>query len=214
MRSIAMKILKKIKRPVFGISMFFLTAYIPVLIMVYCPCWYKFICLFHIRCGKMSKHLVSKFISELTGFFLHRGELTTYWSIKEKIHLLEVRTILDSLAVLAVVFIVLFLLTLKKKNLLAQARLNVFITGSLIILIPFFQIFWESIFHPLLFDNNMWLNTPKDVSFYIMPGVFFKYSMVFFIITTIAINVIIWLFLRKKIYSGAGNNSADQDTAI
>ena len=127
--------------------------------------------------------------------------VTTRWSVKERIHLLEVRIILDTIAIMAVVFIILFFLTLEKKNLSAQAKLNIFITSGLIILIPFFKVFWKGVFHPLLFANMLWLNTPKDVSFYIMPGVFFKYSMIFFIFATVVINGAIWFYSRRKKYT-------------
>lgn len=171
-------------------------------------------CLFHTRCGKMNKQLATRFIKELTSFFIHTGELTTYWSAKEKYHLIEVRNILDILAMTAVVFIILFFLTVQRKNLSTQARLNVFITSGLVVLIPFFNIFWTGVFHPLLFKNDLWLNTPKDVSFYIMPGVFFKYSMVFLIIATIIINGAIWFFFRKKSATKSGISSIEEEMVV
>lgn len=146
----------------------------------------------------MRKQLAERFLSELTGFFLHTRELTTHWSVKEKYHLLEVRNILDTLALTAIIAVILLFLTFEKKRLAYQAKLNVFVTGSLIVLIPFFKFFWRDVFHPLLFNNKLWLNTPRDVSFYIMPGVFFKYSMIFFVFAAIAINAAIWFVFRHK----------------
>lgn len=130
MRFFSNRMLKKIKRLTFGFSIFFLTAYLPVCFMVYCPLWYKFMCLLYDRCDKMNKQLVERFISELTGFFLHTSELTAYWSAKEKYHLLDVRNILDTLALMAIAAIFLLFFTLEKNRITSYAKLNIFVTGS------------------------------------------------------------------------------------
>jgi hypothetical protein len=166
--------------------------------MAYCPLWYKLTCLFHPLCNFIGKAKASLFIRELTGFFLHIDKLKSGWSAKERFHLDEVRNILDVLFILVVLSIVFFMLTIRKIELSKLARFNVFISASFIIFIPFFKLFWRSIFHPLFFNNLYWLNTPRDVSFYIMPRIFFKYSMIFFISLTLVINLTIWLLSRKK----------------
>ena len=72
------------------------------------------------------------------------------------------------------------------------------IIALLALIIPFFGTFWRDVFHPLLFDNDLWMNNKYDLSYYIMPRVFFKYTVALLVVVCFLINISIWLGLRSK----------------
>jgi uncharacterized membrane protein len=165
--------------------------------MCYLPQWYTAICKLHPRCDFIGRENARILIDDLTGFFLHQNELPPIWTQKEKTHLSEVRSILDTLAAIFVVAVFGFVLTFNKKKITKTILVNMAIILALSTLLLFFKFFWVKVFHPLLFSNDFWMNTPYDRSFYIMPGVFFKYSMIAFFIGVFIINAVIWSFNRK-----------------
>jgi hypothetical protein len=190
---------KKIKNFLFRLSLFYLALYIPMAFMVYCPMWYTFNCRLHPGCEFIRMENAEKYIHELTGFFMHRGELkSAEWSFKEKFHLSEVRNNFDGMALFALICVILLAVTFNRHKLPGAARVNLIIVLSLLILIPFFTFFWMEIFHPLLFKNNFWESNRYDRSFYIMPVVFFKHSLVFLIASSSLINGLTWFISRKK----------------
>ncbi len=69
--------------------MFYLTLYLPIALMSYCPQWYAFNCNLHPRCKFIGYSNALRYIDELTGFFLHRNSLTNDWTSKERLHLVE-----------------------------------------------------------------------------------------------------------------------------
>ncbi|HLP45003.1 MAG TPA: hypothetical protein VK469_03615, partial [Candidatus Kapabacteria bacterium] len=79
-------------------SLLYLTLYIPFAFMVYFSPWYRLNCRIHPISQRIPTEKASVYINELTGFFLHRNQLETTWSAKEKFHLSEVRGIFDFLA--------------------------------------------------------------------------------------------------------------------
>jgi glucan phosphoethanolaminetransferase (alkaline phosphatase superfamily) len=139
-----------------------------------------------------------RFIDELTGFFLHMGQLNGNWTAKERFHLLEVRGILDVAACIAGICILLLIVTYNRSILPFYSTVNLLIILSLLILLPFFKFFWVKIFHPLFFSNNLWLNNSFDRSFYIMPGVFFKHSLIFLVSSAALLNGFVRVFARKR----------------
>lgn len=72
-----------------GFSLLYLTLYVPTAFMAYSPLWYNLNCMIHPGCKYIGNARASKYIDELTGFFLHLGELASGWTTKEKIHLGE-----------------------------------------------------------------------------------------------------------------------------
>ncbi len=189
--------LKKIKNALFGVNLFYLTMYVPIALMTYFPLWYTLNCKLHPRCRMIGYENALKYIDQLTGFFFHAGALPYGWTTKEKLHLAEVRDILDILALTAVISIVILAVTFHRSKIAVYARLNLVIILSLLVLVPFFKTFWVQVFHPLLFDNDLWRNNFLDRSYYIMPGVFFKHSMILFISTSALINIFLWFAFKK-----------------
>lgn len=188
---------KKIGTTLFGISLFYLGLYIPVTLMTYFPQWYTFNCKLHPRCNNIGYPLAQKYIDELTGFFLHKNDLTGDWTAKEKLHLAEVRDILDVLSMMAIICIVLLIFLFNRAAISKCARVNTIIILSLLLLLPFFKTFWLKIFHPLLFDNNLWKNNYLDCSYYIIPRAFFKHSIIFLVAFSSILNWILWFSFRR-----------------
>jgi hypothetical protein len=185
------------KNILFGLSFFYLGLYLPITLMTYFPQWYIFNCNMHRRCDYIGYSRALKYIHELTGFLIHKNPLSNDWSVKERMHLAEVRDILDILAVTAIIGIVLFILFFKRAKISKYALVNLVIIGFLLLMVPFFKVFWQKVFHPLLFDNNLWKNTYADISYFIMPRVFFKHSMIFMILFSSLLNGFLWIFFKK-----------------
>jgi uncharacterized membrane protein len=181
-----------------GVSLTYITIYLPVALMAYLPHWYFLVCKLHPGCDFIGQSITKNWINELTGFFLHINQLAPGWSAKEKIHLLEVRNIFDIMGFMAIAAVILFVISFNKKNLSTAAFINMVVILSLIALLPFFKFFWIKIFHPLLFDNDLWRNKPFDRSYYLFPSVFFKYSAIFLIVVSSTINGFTWIISRKK----------------
>ena len=166
----------------------------------YSSSWYKLVCNFHNRCEKYGINNSYKKIDELTNYFIHNGVLLDKWSSKEKLHLEEVRGIFDKMFLIGI-FTIIFLVVNRKDfyNLNKFSKVNILIICCFFLIIPFFGKFWRDVFHPLIFDNNLWLNNRLDVSFYIMPRKFFKITVGFIFSFCLITNLLIYLYTRKKI---------------
>jgi integral membrane protein (TIGR01906 family) len=155
-------------------------------------------CGWHNRCEQIGNERAIEGINELASYFRHQGELNSFLTQKEKLHLKEVRGIFDKMFILGLVSLVILLLAYNRKRMSRYALINAVIIIALLILLPFFGTFWRDIFHPLLFDNDLWMNNKYDLSFYIMPREFFKYTVALLIILCFSINLALWLGLRSK----------------
>lgn len=193
------KKVKKVKNILLGGSLFYLTVYLPIVLMTYFTWWYTFNCQFHRRCTIIGYSNALRYIGELTDFFLHKNSLGAGWTAKEKLHLVEVRDILDALALIAVLCIVLLVFTFDRSKISTYALVNLVIVLLISLSLPFFKTFWTEIFHPLLFDNDLWKNNYLDRSFYLMPRIFFKHSMIFLISVLSLLNGIAWISFKKRI---------------
>jgi len=188
----------RIKSILLFISLLYLTFYIPMTLTFYLPVWMNMNCEWHGRCQVIGIERVESGINELAAFFRHQGELDSFLTDKEKLHLKEVRGIFDTMFFVGFLSILGIIFTYKRKLVSRFALINAAIIICLLIVLPFFGTFWHDIFHPLLFDNDLWQNNRYDLSYYIMPRVFFKYTVGLLIILCFFINIIIWLALRKK----------------
>ena len=189
--------MKRIKNTLLGCSLFYLTLYLPIALMTYFPQWYTFNCKLHPRCEVIGYSSALKCIDELIDFFLHKNLLSAEWTVKEKLHLAEVRDILDVLAIIAFSCIILLISFFKRSKMPTYALINIVIILSLLVLLPFFKTFWVKIFHPLFFNNDLWKNNYFDRSFYIMPGVLFKHALIFLIAFASLLNGTIWLSFKR-----------------
>ncbi len=171
------------------ISLFYLTFYVPFALTSYSSHWIQYGCSFHNRCEVLGSDNVENAADNLVSFLLHKKELNDQWRVNEKIHLNEVRTILDIMFIAAFLAVtVLTMLRRKISGLYKFAVVNLIIALCFFIVLPNFKTFWRDIFHPVLFDNDLWKLTRQDTLFYIMPRVYFK--------TTTAVILSLWAFLN------------------
>ena len=191
------KFLKGAKPFILFVSLFYLSFYIPLTLIIYMPYWYKLNCNLHTRCEEIGYERSYRGIDELTSFFLHRGELTSFLTKKEKLHLTEVRGIFDEMFFIGIIAIILLVITFERRWISRFAIINVLIILSLLVVLPFFKTFWTEVFHPILFDNDLWKNNRFDLSFYIMPRKFFMYTMVLLIVLCSLINIALWSICRR-----------------
>ena len=190
--------LNKIKGLVLFISLLYLSFYIPMTLTFYLPQWMELNCGRHNRCEVIGSEKAIEGIRELASYFRHQGELDSFLTQKEKLHLKEVRGIFDKMLALGLISLVMIALTYDRRRMSRYALINAVIIIALLIVLPFFGTFWRDVFHPLLFDNDLWKNNKYDLSFYIMPREFFKYTVALLIILCFSINIAIWLGLRSK----------------
>jgi uncharacterized membrane protein len=192
-----MNILNRIKGIILFVSLFYLTFYVPMSLTFYAPQWMKLNCNWHERCKIIGYDNAYRGIDELASYFRHRGGLESFWTVKEKMHLKEVRGMFDKMLIGGVFALVLLILTYDRKRVPRYALINAAIILSLLLILPFFTRFWRDIFHPLLFKNNLWMNNRYDLSFYIMPRQFFKYTIALLVAISVSANIVLWLALRK-----------------
>ena len=192
-----MNILNRTKGIILFISLFYLTFYIPMSLTFYAPQWMKLNCNWHERCKIIGYDNAYRGIDELASYFRHRGGLESFWTVKEKTHLKEVRGMFDKMLIGGAFALVMLILTYDRRRVPRYALINAAIILSLLLILPFFTTFWRDIFHPLLFKNNLWMNNRYDLSFYIMPRQFFKYTIALLIAISVSVNIILWLALRK-----------------
>ncbi len=194
-----MIVFNRIKALLLFISLLYLTFYIPMTFTFYLPQWMELNCGFHNKCERIGAEKAKAGIHELAAFFRHQGKLNSFNTIKEKTHLQEVRGIVDKLFFLALLSIVILIFTYDRRLVSRYALVNaIVIIALLALIIPFFGTFWRDVFHPLLFDNDLWMNNKYDLSYYIMPRVFFKYTVALLVVVCFLINISIWLGLRSK----------------
>lgn len=195
------RLISKLKVIILFPALFYLTVYTPLVFIVYLPYWYKFNCRWNERCDTIGYERAEKGIDDLTSFFLHKGELVSFWTKKEKLHLAEVRDIFDHMFKIAIICIISLILTFDRRRVSRFAIANAAIILALLVVLPFFTTFWRDVFHPLLFSNQLWMNNRFDLSFYIMPRKFFKYTTVLLIASSVILNLAIWSVSRRRIAS-------------
>lgn len=193
-----MKILSGLKGTVLFISLLYLTFYIPMTLTFYLPGWIRLNCGWHNRCALIGYEDAYRGAEELAAYFRHRGELGNLWTAKEKLHLQEVRGIFDKMFIAGIAALAALFLTFERKRAARYALINAVIILALLVVLPFFGTFWRDIFHPLLFDNDLWMNDRADLSFYIMPRRFFMYTVAALTLLCFCVNMALWLALRKK----------------
>ncbi len=192
------KWVSQLRKIMLFLALFYLTIYIPLAFIVYLPYWYKLNCNWNERCETVGYERAEKGIDDLTAFFTHRGELVSFWTKKEKLHLGEVRDIFDKMFIISIICLICLILTFDRLLVPRFAIVNASIIIALLVVLPFFTTFWRDIFHPLLFNNKLWMNNRFDLSFYIMPRQFFKYTTVLLIASSVILNLLIWSAYRRN----------------
>lgn len=179
------------------ISFIYLTVYVPVMTVAYLPFSYRSGCAFHGRCAVVGEENAIMGINELTAYLRHANDNLSapFWTNKEKNHLAEVRGMLDVLTLMVVPALVVAGLVFNRSRLRRLCLVNMILVMSPLLVLPFFKYFWRHVFHPLLFANRHWLNTPLDFSYYILPRVFFQYTVVYIVVSAFIANAMIYALL-------------------
>jgi uncharacterized membrane protein len=180
------------------VSLLYVTVYIPLTLMIYLEPWYFANCHWHPRCERLGMENVEVAVQELTRFFRHQGELVTRWTPKEQFHLLEVRNIYDGMFLALFPALAMLIWAFDRRLVRRFAWANIAIVCTCVVVLPFFRDFWNEVFHPLLFDNELWRTDPRDISWYVTPRVFFLHSTIALIIVISAINLALALGLRER----------------
>ncbi len=196
-----------IKKLVFTPLLLFWLFCLPLAFVIYSPVLYQANCHWNERCELLGEEAVSQRVTEITQLFLHQSDaLPAPWTEKETRHLVEVRDIYDGVflvfALVTLVFVVDYLLVEGGRHTYAKyARNALFISLGLLAVVlvvaPVFNSFWINIFHPLLFDNELWRTDTKDVSWYLMPKAFFLRAIVFICVSTVVLNVLVWRWFKS-----------------
>lgn len=183
----------------FGLSLFFVSVYLPVMSLSYTNSWsYELNCHFHERCDRMGMERVERYADNLTAFFRHQQPLQGSWTEKERSHLKEVRDLYDLILPLFGLALALVIVLGRKANRARTAAVNLAVVVVLLVALPWFKPFWQQIFHAALFDNLMWKNYPTDVSWYITPRLYFRNAAIYIVSWGLLINLAVYFQARRQ----------------
>ena len=181
-------------------SLFVVSLYLPLSFFIYSPCYHLNKLPEIKRIERIGRDKAVKAVEELYVFFRHENSLTLKdWSEKELQHLKEVRRLLDLLGLFFLLSILFLALARKNMNIAGISFWNgmgFLLLG--ILLSVHFVFFWKHIFHPLLFENNLWRNTPEDLSYYLMPRSYFKKITLWICFFSLGFHFLLCLFFSIK----------------
>lgn len=194
----------------------YLLVCLPLGLIVYTPYAYQWYCPINPRCELISTAFAQQSIQQLTDFLQHQSaRLFSPWSHKEQLHMLEVRRMYDVAAGLFAVLLVWLSYDLRQPH--ARIRYRGYVQHSLyfslglllisLLIMPFFQYFWLHIFHPLLFNNQLWRIDQSDISWYLMPRQFFMWVIGFIVVCSLLLHVLLWCLLRPSATTSVDNIS-------
>lgn len=197
----AQKTLKtRLKSFLMPLLLLYILVCLPLALTVYTPYAYQLYCPINPRCELLGESLAQQSMLQLADFFQHQTpRLFPPWSHKEHLHMLEVRGMYD-LAAGVFVFILLWIgydIRQPKPRLRYQQyvrhslRLSLGLLLVCLLIMPFFQYFWMHIFHPLLFNNQLWRTDRSDISWYLMPREFFMGVIGFIVVGSLLLHLLL-----------------------
>lgn len=183
----------------------YISVCIPLALTIYTPYAHLWYCPLNPRCDLLSDSFFQQSVQQLTAFLQHQTALLqTPWSHKEALHMLEVRGMYDQAAVLFFGGLLWIAWDVRKPN--SHQRYQQYVQHSLYLsiglllicalIMPFFKFFWLHIFHPLLFNNQLWRTDPADISWYLMPRQFFMWVIGFIVLSSVLLQIIFRWLLR------------------
>ena len=137
----------------------------------------------------------------LISFYFYKNDLNEIWTNKEKFHFGEIRIIFNYLLVFFVFFLGYIFWYFRKKykfnkNIFFK---NIFIYTTInILILIFYNFFWHKILHPLFFNNNLWINYPTEISYYLFNKIFFIKTIILIWFIFVFINLIFYYFYGKR----------------
>jgi len=186
--------LRFLATPITATALLLVTLALALLPLIFSTGWYRYNCDYHDRCNNLGTQGVEQRASNMGKYFLHLEPLATSWDARGRAHLQEVREIYKVLAVvaLAAAAILFFMLWQDPTRLGSAGRTALVMILATTIIIPLFGPFWEKVFHPLLFNNDLWRTRPGEVLWNLTPRVFFRNSAVVLISASALLNLIAW----------------------
>ncbi len=188
-----------LKRLIFPILVLLWLFYLPLAFVVYTPYSYPLYCHWNIRCTYLDAPTLEQAPLELTEFFRHqRSTLTPPWSIKETQHMLEVRGMYDKALILFSAITLIFSVDVWRSKHLANyyaytktsLRIALGLAALIVVIAPFFGTFWMQVFHPLLFNNELWRTDQNDLSWFLMPKQYFLWVILFLFGMTLLLHLL------------------------
>lgn len=212
-----MSIPTKLKTLIFPFLLLLWLFFIPLASVIYTPWTYAVNCQWNLRCEQLGSTKIDTASHELASFFRHQLQILPNppWSEKEIQHLTEVRDMYDQAFYFFILISILFVLDLiftrmgsrvQRYQTYAVISRNLML-GLLVLMLvisPFFRFFWMEVFHPLVFNNQLWRTDPLDISWYLMPSHYFLWVIIFLLATTLLLSqILVWLaskFIKHFIY--------------
>ncbi|MDA3855257.1 MAG: DUF1461 domain-containing protein [Candidatus Woesearchaeota archaeon] len=188
----------KLKNFLLFVSFFYLSLYVPLTYTIYSSSSYELNYDKQRIYNYTSEEIVMNSTKNLINYFYHKEDLNENWNDKEKVHFSEVRNIYDILFLLSIVSLIIFIIKFNRKKIGKYPIINSLIFILSFLIVPFFIFFWDKIFHPLLFSNELWILNPNDLSYYLFPYEFFINSFIFIILIAIVINLIFHIVFNAK----------------
>jgi len=182
-----------------SLAMLIATTTLVILPLIFSTTWYAYNCDFHERCSNLGVDGVQERASNMGRYFLHLEPLAADWDPRGAAHLEEVRGMYAVLAIIALVAVLLLIAVavIDKKQLATAAKDALLILLASSLLLPVFGPFWQKVFHPLMFDNDLWLTRPGEVLWNLTPRVFFRNSAIVLISVSALLNLGIWQFGKR-----------------
>lgn len=179
------------------VSVLFLTLYLPLCFTVYFPTWYTFNYVGQGTYDTVTPYVADYATGNLVKFFLYMEDLNILWTPGEALHMFDVRIIYTCLFIFAVLAMICVFKFFDEDLVIKFSKWNLFIIPFGLLVLPFFKFFWTTIFHPLLFRNNLWQMSPNDLSYTLFPNSFFINSIIFIVFTAMIENLFIWFKFSK-----------------
>ncbi len=178
------------------ISFSYLVFLVGFLVLLFDPVFY--LILFFISGVNVEFNLLFSYSVDLIGYFLHLSPLdVSVWSAKEILHYVDVRNILDKFYFVGFLCAMFILINYKKisfRNLVCVKKYLKYIILFPLVVLPFFSYFWNNIFHPIFFSNDLWLMVPSDLSYLIFNEWFFA----LFYLSFVAIEFLLFWLIDDK----------------
>ncbi len=167
---------------------------VALLPLIFSSSWYRFNCHFHERCGNLDPPGLESRVDNMGQFFLHREPLAADWDPRGAAHLEDVRVLYGQLALVAIASAVLLaaLLLQRPQSLAGFARGALLLLLCSTLILPVFGLFWEKVFHPALFDNDLWRTRPGEVLWSLTPRVFFRNSAAMLLTLSASLCALLW----------------------
>lgn len=182
-----------------GLLLLFVPAALAVASLAYTGAWsFQLNCAWHDSCAGVHPDFVRLHGENLSAFYRHQGLLTGAWTEKEVGHLTEVRGMLDGMLVALLLMVPMLIGLWQWQRVRRAASINLLLIAAALLTLPFFGAFWSQVFHPLLFDNLLWKNTPMDASWYVMPRVYFRSATAYTLLWLLLINAAALLLSRRQ----------------